>query len=398
MESLFAVCAPGLEPIVAGELQDLGLKTESAPRFGAGGVRFEASYQGMQRANLLLRCADRVLVRLGEFRATAFSELEKRAGLLPWEKHLAPGRPVAFKVASWRSRLYHENAVALRLPGAIARRLGQPPAAAGGGEAPVEALAQLIVISLEDDHCTVSVDTSGELLHRRGYRLATAKAPLRETLACAILKASGWDAASPLLDPFCGSGTIPIEAALLARRMLPGAARRFAFMDWPGFDRAAWAKLMAENSTVPAVVPRIMASDRDAGAVRAARENAERAGVAGLIEFSCRAVSAIAPPPAPGWIVSNPPYGVRLRGQNDLRNLYAQLGKVLRSKCAGWQAALLCGDKRLLAGAGLGFETRHSTLNGGLKVSLECGTIPPESKIATYRMERPGLGPRPPSA
>ena len=398
MESLFAVCAPGLEPIVAQELRDLGLQAEAAPRFGAGGVRFEASYQGMQRANLLLRCADRVLVRLGEFHAAAFSEFETRAGRLPWEKHLAPGRPVAFKVASRRSRLYHESAVALRLPGAIARRLGQLPAAAGGGEATAEALPQLIVISLEGDHCTVSVDSSGELLHRRGYRLATAKAPLRETLACAILKASGWDAASPLIDPFCGSGTIPIEAALLARRLPPGAARRFAFMDWPGFDRAAWPKLVAEKSAAPAVAPRIMASDRDAGAVRAARENAERAGVAGLIEFSCRAVSAIEPAPAPGWLVCNPPYGVRLRGKNDLRDLYAQLGKVLRAKCAGWRAALLCGDKRLLAGAGLGFETRLSTLNGGLKVSLECGTIPQASKIATYRRERPGLSPRPPSA
>jgi len=288
--------------------------------------------------------------------------------------------------------------VAQRLPGAIGKKIGKVPTVVKCGEEANPVNPQLIMVRLESDLCTVSIDSSGELLHRRGYRLATAKAPLRETLACAVLKASGWDAGCPLLDPFCGSGTIPIEAALLARRLPPGRARRFAFMDWPHFDAPAWEKLSAESGAQPAASPRIMASDRDAGAVRAAQANAERAGVADAIEFSCRAISAIEPPPAPGWLVTNPPYGVRLKGGKDLRDLYAQFGKVLRAGCAGWHAALLCGDARLLASTGLRFQTRLTTLNGGLKVSLASTKLLQLPRIAISRTEHPGPAPRPPSA
>ena len=145
------------------------------------------------------------------------------------------------------------------------------------------------------DECTVSADASGELLHRRGYRLATAKAPLRETLAAAMLVGTGWDGSAPLIDPMCGSGTIPIEAALLARRMPPGMTRRFAFMRWPGHDRAAWERLVeqARERALPRAPAPILGSDRDAGAVAASVANAERAGVAGDVEWRRAAISAI---------------------------------------------------------------------------------------------------------
>lgn len=234
----------------------------------------------------------------------------------------------------------------------------------------------MILARLDDDHCTISADSSGSLLHRRGYRLATAKAPLRETVAAGMLLASGWDAASPLLDPFCGSGTIPIEAALLARKIPPGRDRRFAFMNWPNFDSGGWKALQEATKDTPMPpLLKLIASDRDAGAIRAAEANAERAGVADCIDFSCRSLSAIEPPLAAGWIVTNPPYGVRVSAHRDLRNLYAQTGKVLRARCPDWNIAILCNSMTLLRHTGLIFDRSISLPTGGLRVRLAIGKI-----------------------
>jgi putative N6-adenine-specific DNA methylase len=282
--------------------------------------------------------------------------------------------------------------------GAIGDRLGQAPPPgpgraadearegeagpeleAGGGPAPA-----LVVVRLARDLCTLSVDSSGALLHRRGYRLATAKAPVRETLAAGMLLAARWDPDAPLVDPFCGSGTIVIEAALLAQRAAPGAARRFAFVDWPDFDPGVWQGLVeeAEAQRSAGPFPPIVGADRDAGAIEAARANAARAGVGHLATFSHQSVSALAAPPGPGWIVTNPPYGVRLRGKAergglDLRNLYAQFGRVLRERCLGWQVAVLAGDPRLAQSSGLGFDPARTVrmVNGGLAVQLLQATV-----------------------
>jgi putative N6-adenine-specific DNA methylase len=186
-----------------------------------------------------------------------------------------------------------------------------------------------------------------------------------------MVMASGWDSISPLLDPFCGSGTIPIEAVLLARKIPAGYSRQFAFMDWPIFDPKSWNELLAHaRKEITSEAPEIIASDRDAGAIQAAHANAERAGVADCIEFSRKAVSAIDPPAGPGWVVTNPPYGVRLKKMNDLRNLYAQLGKVLRTRCPGWHVSMLCDRVQLIRSTGLEFDRGISVMNGGLKVWL----------------------------
>jgi putative N6-adenine-specific DNA methylase len=186
-----------------------------------------------------------------------------------------------------------------------------------------------------------------------------------------MVMASGWDKVSSLLDPFCGSGTIPIEAALLAGRIPPGYRRRFAFMDWPHFDSKVWEELLADAAkAIISGIPRIFGSDRDAGAIRAAQANVERADVAGCIEFSRRAISAIDPPSGPGWVVTNPPYGVRVSKTNDLRNLYAQFGKVMRAKCPGWWVTLICDRVQLIRNTGLDFDKGIPTTNGGLKVRL----------------------------
>lgn len=385
MERLFAVSAPGLEPYTAQELEHLGLgRHQAAPQEidggsleeDAGGIEFEGSLLDLYRANLQLRTATRLLVRLGEFYAAAFSELRKKSSRLPWERYLTPGRAVALRVTCHKSRLYHSKAVAERVVGAICDRLGEEVRQEKLDENAPGPHPQLIVVRLMKDLCTISVDSSGEALHRRGYRKATAKAPLRETLAAGILLASGWDGVSPLVDPFCGSGTIPIEAALMARKLAPGRNRRFAFMSWPDFDLEKWeavlAGVQAQANGVP--MPPILASDRDAGAIIAARGNAARAGVADAIQFTCQSVSAI-DPSGTGWLVTNPPYGQRVSSNKDLRNLYAQLGNVLRVKCSGWQVAILCSDDRLLNSTGLHLERSVSLTNGGTKVRLGRGQV-----------------------
>jgi putative N6-adenine-specific DNA methylase len=387
MPNFFAVCAPGLEPFTTRELKDLGLKVASSSSVPdslegkggveeIGGVAFRGSLAELYRANLHLRTASRVLLHLGSFFADTFSGLGRRAKRLSWEPYLEPGRPVALRVACHKSRLFHSAAVSERVLESIGSRLGHiPPTRKFGGEEEIHP-PQLVIVRLVENHCTVSLDSSGALLHRRGYRLATAKAPLRETLAAGILMASGWDLKSPLVDPFCGAGTIPIEAALMARKIAPGLNRHFAFMDWPNFDAETWQKLKAlcrERETKSA--PSLMGSDRDAGAIRAAGENAERAGVAESIAFSRRSLSDLEPPPGPGWVVTNPPHGVRLKSPQDLRTLYIRLGRVLRARCPGWNAAILCGSDSLLELTGIKFGRRFPMRSGGLRDTLAKGRV-----------------------
>jgi len=409
---LFAVCAPGLEPFTEAELRALGA---DAVRPEPGGVAFRGTLEAVYRANLMLRTATRVLVRLGEFHARDFEQLRKRTSRLAFESCLAPGAAVRITAASSHSRLRHTGAVAERVRLAIGDRLGIEPATASPGDLEAEpsegqgackpaprarseaepsefkqALPKvcvdlngmrkpppLVLVRLVHDRCMVSIDASGALLHQRGWRKQAGKAPLRETLAAALLVASGWDAASPLADPFCGSGTIAIEAALLARKLAPGRGRRFAFMDWPGFDAARWSQVLAEaEAAALGAAPAIRASDRDAGAIEVARANADAAGVAMDIELTYRAISDFEPPPGTGWIVSNPPYGVRLRGAGDLRDLYASLGAVLRRRCPGWRVALLCADHRLVRASELPLEACASWRNGGLRVEVFTGVVP----------------------
>lgn len=384
MERIYVVCAPGLEPYTRRELQALGIhlpETDSAPTGAeeSGGLEFDGTVEDLYRANLYLRTASRVMVRLGEFNAAAFSELRKKAGRLAWSRYLKPGQAVALRVTCHKSRLYHSGAVAERILGAIGDQLGAvPPVVRLEDAFSSSNPTQLVVVRLVNDQCTISLDSSGELLHRRGYRLAVAKASLRETLAAGLLMASGWDDSSPLLDPFCGSGTIAIEAALMARHIAPGLYRRFTFQRWHSFDSPLWQRIWAEAKETPPpdVLPVIQASDRDAGAIQMARENAERAGVAENIEFTCRAVSAVEPPAGSGWVVTNPPYGVRASADKDLRNLYAQIGHVLRAHCPGWRTAILSSSVTLLRHTGIPTEATLALINGGMGVHLALGRVP----------------------
>jgi putative N6-adenine-specific DNA methylase len=191
-----------------------------------------------------------------------------------------------------------------------------------------------------------------------------------------MILASGWDGRSPLLDPFCGSETIAIEGALFASKIPPGLRRPFAFRDWPNFDAPLWKKVLGgAGATRKSRPPRIIASDRDAGALEAAQANAKRAGVADAIDFTCRAVSAVDPPRGPGWVITNPPHGVRLTTKKDLRSLYIRLGKVLQTRCPGWRVAMLCGSSDLARSTGINFQEEIPLRSGGLNVSLWKGRI-----------------------
>ena len=374
---LFAVAAPGLEPLVARELGLLGV---AELRVEPGGVAWRGGLPELARANLWLRTASRVLARVGRFHARALGELERRAAHLPWERFLAPGRAVQIRVTSRKSRLYHQRAIAERVGRALEAVTGIPPeAGTGGDDTEIPEDRQLIVVRLLRDDCLVSADTSGTLLHRRGYRLATAKAPLRETLAAALLLAMGWDGRRPLVDPFSGSGTIAIEAALLARRIAPGLRRSFAFEQWPGSDAAVieHARAEARRQVLEAAPAPIHASDHDPGAIRAARANAERAGVADDIAFACRSVAELAPLPGPGLLVTHPPYGIRVGDRRRLTRPYAALGRTLRRTLAGWDSAVLAPVATpaavldaLSSASGLVFREVMRTRHGGIAVRL----------------------------
>jgi putative N6-adenine-specific DNA methylase len=364
--TLFAVTAPGLESITALELKQLGI---GGARVEPGGVEFEGDWTTMARANLWLRTASRVLLRFGGFHVRALGELERRASRLPWDRYVAPGRRVSIRVTSKKSRLYHQRAVAERIARVVNASGGVVEQDAGGDEAELMP-SQLVVVRLLRDDCLISLDSSGDLLHRRGYRQAVAKAPLRETLAAALLLASQWDATPPLIDPFCGSGTIPIEATLLGRRIPPGAHREFAFQRWPGYDAGRWDALLAQARTqmLARCPASIAGADRDAGAIEAAIANATRAGVLGDLSFHQGAVSSLVPFPDPGWIVTNPPYGIRIGERNGLRDLYAQFGNVLRRKCAGWRLAMLAGPGGLERELRAPLKPLFRTTNGGVRV------------------------------
>ena len=305
-------------------------------------------------------------MRLGSFHARALGELERKLGLLPWGTWLASGTLVQARVSCHKSRLYHQKAIAER----VVRASGCAAAPPAGPDGEPDPGTQLVVVRVLRDEVTVSLDSSGALLHRRGYRLETAKAPLRETLAAALLLAGGWDPDTPLVDPMCGSGTIAIEAALLARRIAPGAGRGFRFRHWRPWDDAAWAPLLAAAGAAerPRAPAEIVASDRDAGAMRAARANAERAGVAADIRFVTRAVSDLEPQAGPGQRVSNPPYGVRVSEGRELRDLFARIGQLCRDRLPAFGVTLLVPEAPLERATGLSFRELFRTQNGGLLV------------------------------
>lgn len=371
----FAIVAPGLESFALAEARELGLDARAVD----GGFEWSGDARSVLTANIGLRIASRVLVRLASFDARSFAELERRARQVPWQRVVRERATVRFRVTSRKSKLYHTGGIAQRLGDAVRRALPNVSVAEAVDDSGDRDTATLIVVRFVRDHCTVSADTSGALLHRRGYREASAKAPVRETIAAALLRASNWDARSPLVDPFCGSGTIPIEAALIALGRAPGARRHFALERWPGVPATLAPEVQRELAArvVRGAHPSITGSDRDAGAIAAATANAVRAGVADAVTFHERSISAASfPDAARGWIVTNPPYGVRIGETAKVRDLWASFGRMLRERAAGWRLAVLSPDVVLERQLGFPVEVVATTSNGGIPVRITVGEVP----------------------
>ncbi|MGB7212590.1 MAG: hypothetical protein WBC97_08175 [Gemmatimonadales bacterium] len=371
-----------------------------------GGIAFTAPPAQLYAANLHSRTASRFVVRVAEFSARTFFELERHAKKIPWQRFVAPGGAVSFRVSSRKSKLYHHGAIEERLlrwmgeagyacdseKGKVkseeeagdvgAPRNGESPFHSSPftlHSSPFTLHSQLFLVRLHRDKVTVSADSSGELLHRRGYRLATAKAPVRETLAAAMLLASGWDGVAPLIDPLCGAGTIPIEAALLARKIAPGKGRTFAFEQWPEFDAEVWREVKREsvNGERSTVNGEIVGSDRDAGAIAASVANAERAGVSADVSFTQRdlAASSTAVKHPGGWLVTNPPYGIRVGDDRHLAELYASLGTAAHQMVPNGHIGVLSADPKLDARIGIPMEEKFVTENGGIGVRFVAGEV-----------------------
>ncbi|MBY6046557.1 class I SAM-dependent RNA methyltransferase [Vannielia litorea] len=352
---IFLVVAPGLEEVAAAEAREQGF---AKARVVPGGVACRGAWSEVWRANLVLRVPGRVLVRLASFRAMSFRALETGLDAVDWPSVLAPGQSVRAEAATKHSKLYHAGAVKGRLEQALGR---------AGAVVDPEGLR--VLVRIEQNTCVVSVDSSGEALHRRGFKQAVNAAPMRETMAAGFLRAAGYAGREPVLDPMCGSGTFCIEAAEIAAGLAPGRGRGFAFEQFPGFDAEGFAALKARAPVARGEGP-VMGSDRDAGAVRMSRENAARAGVASHFEEA--SVSALERPDcAPGLVICNPPYGSRIGNKGPLFGLYGSFGKVMKERFEGWRVAMVTSDEKLARATGLPWEPPGPHVaHGGLKVRL----------------------------
>ena len=322
---LVVPCHFGLEAVTKREIYDLGYEIT---RVEDGRVTFEGDEEAVCRANVFLRSAERVLLQVGRFHATTFDELFEGIKALPWEDYIPKdGRFWVTKASSIKSKLFSPSDIQSIAKKAMVERLKQSYHL---DWFPEDGASYPVRIFLLKDEVMVTIDTSGESLHKRGYRLMTSKAPLTETLAAALIMLTPWKRDRILVDPFCGSGTFPIEAAMMAANIAPGMNRSFTAQKWTNLIPAElWKETVqeAEEMIDKDVQVDIQGYDIDPEVVKAARENAKRAGVDHMIHFQQREVANLRHPKKYGFVITNPPYGERLEEKEDLPKLYDQIGK-----------------------------------------------------------------------
>lgn len=356
---IFLITAPGLETLLAAETREKGFKVTSVI---PGGVTIRGDWPDVWRANLQLRGAGRVLARLGEFRSIYLSQLEKSAKEFPWAETLPYGAEVKVEATCHKSKIYHAGAAKERVETALS--FNGYVIASGDIEAD-----HSIRVRIDHDLVTFSIDTSGDPLHKRGHKEAVNKAPMRETMAAMFLRDAGFSGKEPLYDPMCGSGTFPIEAAEIARRLDPGRSRSFTCQMLANFDPEAFEAM--RSPTRPALFD-VYGSDRDQGAVTMSQANADRAGIADMASFSVKSISDITPPcDTPGLVIANPPYGGRIGNKKPLYGLYASLGDRLKSNFKGWRVGIITAEQSLAKATNLPFKPAGPVVNhGGIKIRL----------------------------
>jgi len=362
----FATTAKGLEEVLAGELRSLGA-ADIRPK--SGGVHFCGSQADGYRACLWLRTANRVLQPLGSFSCRTPEQLYDGIRSFPWETFVTPAMTLALDASTRDSALTHSRYVALKGKDAIVDRIRDWC----GNRPDIDPVAPDLPVNLHlsGNQCTVSLDLAGVGLHRRGYRLERTIAPLRETLAAGLLLLSGWDGTTPFVDPMCGSGTLPIEAALLATRTAPGLTRSFAFQKWPGFDARSWQALRdAAHQQRRQVLAPVVGADRDQRALQIAQDNAARLPLGPAITWRQADFAALAPPAGSGTLLVNPPYGERLGDSKALGDLYRSIGDTLKQRWTGWTAWLFTGNMTAAKQLGLKASRRIPLWNGPIECRL----------------------------
>ncbi len=376
---LIAPCHFGLEAVCKREIYDLGYEIT---RVEDGRVTFAGDAEAVCRANIFLRTAERILLQVGKFKATTFDELFEGIKALPWEEYIPEnGKFWVTKATSIKSKLFSPSDIQSIVKKAMVERLKQQYHTEWFAE---DGAAYPVRIFLMKDEVTVALDTSGDSLHKRGYRTMTSKAPITETLAAALIMLTPWHKDRILVDPFCGSGTFPIEAAMMAANIAPGMNRSFTAEEWTNLiERQLWYDTVEEANEMICtdISVDIQGYDIDGEIVKAARENAKRAGVEHLIHFQQREVANLNHPKKYGFIISNPPYGERLEEKENLPKLYGEIGEAYR-RLDSWSMFLITSYEKAQNDIGRKADKNRKIYNGMLKTYFYqfLGPKPPKRK------------------
>ena len=376
---LLVPCHFGLEAVLKREIYDLGYEITKVED---GRVTFEGDEEAVCRANIFLRTAERVMIQVGRFKATTFEELFQGIKNLPWEEYIPEdGKFWVKKASSINSKLFSPSDIQSIAKKAMVERMKQKYHKEWFKE---DGAAYPVRIFLLKDEVTVALDTSGDSLHKRGYRTMTSKAPLTETLAASLIMLTPWRKDRILVDPFCGSGTFPIEAAMIAANIGPGMNRDFTAEEWTNMiDRKLWYECVkeAEDMIDTTVKVDIQGYDIDGDVIKAARENAKRVGVEHMIHFQQRAVADLSHPKKYGFIITNPPYGERLEDKADLPALYTQIGQAYQ-RLDSWSMFLITSYTDTEKYIGRKADKNRKIYNGMLKTYFYqfLGPKPPKKR------------------
>ena len=376
---LIAPCHFGLEAVLKKEILDLGYEISQVED---GKVTFLGDAEAICRANIFLRTTERILLKVGSFKAVTFEELFQGTKALPWEEYIPQdGRFWVKKANSIKSKLFSPSDIQSIMKKAMVERMKQGH---GVSVIPETGADYPVRVSLYKDIVTVALDTTGESLHKRGYRKLTSKAPIEETLAAALIMLTPWNKDRILVDPFCGSGTFPIEAAMMAANMAPGMNRSFLSEDWKQIiPRKCWYEAMdeAQEMVDDTVSVDIQGYDLDPEVINAARANAELAGVAHMIHFQQRPVAELSHPKKYGFLITNPPYGERIEDKKNLPALYTQIGERFKA-LDSWSAFIITSYEDVEKYMGRKADKNRKIYNGMMKTYFYqfLGPKPPRRK------------------